>query len=71
MKNINETKIINNTNEGDATMKNNTNFKGLTIKTRKQFDRIAHDIFGARGGKGYKTYQIIIDKEIKQIKDKK
>lgn len=71
MKNINETKTINNTNEGDVTMKNNTNFKGLTIKTRKQFDRIAHDIFGARGGKGYKTYQIIIDKEIKQIKDKK
>lgn len=53
MKNINETKTVNNTNEGDVTMKN---FKGFVIKTREQFDEIAHDVFGARQGKGYNTF---------------
>ena len=62
MKNINETKIVNNTNEGDVTMKN---FKGFVIKTREQFDKIAHDVFGARQGKGYNTFLIKVDKGVK------
>lgn len=68
MKNINETKTINNTSEGDAaTMKN---FKGFIIKTREQFDKIAHDVFGARQGKGYNTFLIKVDKGVKNRNQK-
>ena len=67
MKNINETKTVNNTNEGDVTMKN---FKGFVIKTREQFDKIAHDVFGARQGKGYNTFLIKVDKGVKNRNQK-
>lgn len=67
MKNINETKTVNNTNEGDITMKN---FKGFVIKTREQFDKIAHDVFGARQGKGYNTFLIKVDKGVKNRNQK-